>query len=136
MSSISYDGRVFAAVTDTGHVGQARGHFRQDGDFVRSDIRGGAVLGGTVVGRRQTDGTIDAVYCMALRGGDLIAGSCRYEPVLLDDGRLRLAEHWRRIDGSSGVSHIEEVPAGGEIPPGGEIPLGGEVPLGGAAERR
>jgi hypothetical protein len=27
----------------------------------------------------------------------------------LDDGRLLLTEHWRRIDGSTGVSRIERV---------------------------
>jgi hypothetical protein len=30
-------------------------------------------------------------------------------PDRLTDGRVRLTEHWRRLDGSSGVSQIEEI---------------------------
>jgi len=46
---------------------------------------------------------------MLTTGGETVAGVCVSTPTLLPDGRVRLTEHWRRLDGSSGVSHIEEI---------------------------
>jgi len=115
MTDISYDGRVFAPAGREAGLppsgSGARGHFSQVGDLVRSEIAGGSVRHGAMVGVRLADGGIDAAYCMALDGGELVAGTCRYEPELLPDGRLRFTEYWQRVDGSEGVSFIEEVPA-------------------------
>ena len=41
--------------------------------------------------------------------GETVAGACLTTPEPLPDGRLRLTERWRRLDGSTGVSHLEEV---------------------------
>jgi hypothetical protein len=64
------------------------------------------------VGTCQPDGVIVASYCYLTPDGEPIAGSCVSTPTVLDDGRIKLAEQWRRLDGSVGVSEIEEVPGG------------------------
>lgn len=109
-AGVDLDGRVFAPV---GAGESARGRFSQHGTLVRSEISGGSVRAGSMVGSRLPDGSIDAVYCLALDGGELVAGRRHYVPTLLPDGRIRMAEHWHRLDGSAGVSYIEEVPGRG-----------------------
>ena len=52
----------------------------------------------------------DAAYCLVSKDGTSVAGACVSRPTLLADGRIRLTEHWRRLDGSTGVSYVEEVP--------------------------
>ncbi|WP_020523606.1 hypothetical protein [Catelliglobosispora koreensis] len=111
--TVSYDGRVFVPtkvsppVTPTPDT--PRGVFRQQGDLVSVEFSGGWLRSGWLVGVCRPDGCVDGVYCLAFGNGDLVAGSCVYVPTVLDDGRLRIAEQWRRIDGSTGVSTIEEV---------------------------
>ena len=67
---------------------------------------------GRLVGTCRPDGVIAASYCYLTPAGDAVAGSCLSTPTVLPDGRIRLAEQWRRLDGSVGVSEIEEVVGG------------------------
>jgi hypothetical protein len=53
---------------------------------------------------------IEAAYCMVGSGGETVAGTCVSRPTVLPDGRVRLTEQWQRMDGTSGVSQIEETP--------------------------
>ncbi|MBB5869044.1 hypothetical protein F4553_002423 [Allocatelliglobosispora scoriae] len=113
MPDISYHGRVFVPVVVAPAVQSTeetpRGRFSQQGDLVRGEYSGGWLRGGSMVGVCDRDGTVEGVYCLAFGNGDMVAGRCRYEPTVLADGRLRIAEHWERFDGSAGVSYIEEV---------------------------
>jgi hypothetical protein len=84
-------------------------HYHQDGDLVSAEFSGGSVRIGRLVGRVRPDDTIDASYCFVTVSGQAVAGACVSTPTVLADGRVRLTEDWRRIDGSSGVSFIEEV---------------------------
>jgi hypothetical protein len=118
VTSISYDGRTFrSSAAETAGSGGASpvGHYHQDGSVVWAEFAGGKVVRGSPVGTCGPDGTLELAYCQLLDGGDVVAGRCTSKPEILDDGRIRLAEHWRRFDqaGSTGVSHIEEVPAQG-----------------------
>lgn len=110
---INYDGRRFRSL-GAGRLGAAlavpTGYYHQDGDLVWVEIVGGPVRIGRLVGRCRPDGTIDAGYCQLMTGGEVVAGTCVSTPTVLDDGRVQLQERWQRIDGSSGVSWIEEVP--------------------------
>jgi len=127
---INYDGRRFRPIDgDPGggspppgrypggepRVGHHRGgelpsgRYHQYGDLVWVEIGGGGVRAGRLVGRAGADGTLDATYCLLLADGELVAGQCTSVPTVLADGRLRLEERWRRLDGSSGISWIEEV---------------------------
>ncbi|HEY0638776.1 MAG TPA: hypothetical protein VGD67_14095 [Pseudonocardiaceae bacterium] len=106
-----YGGRSFRPVDrEPGPVGTAPpvGRYFQDGDLVWAEFSGASVRAGRLVGTCRPDGTIDAAYCYVTGAGDTVSGTCVSVPTVLPDGRVRLAEHWRRVDGSSGVSHIEE----------------------------
>jgi hypothetical protein len=85
------------------------GRYHQDGDLVWAEFSGPTVPVGRLVGTCRPDGVIDAAYCMIGRDGQTIAGTCESTPTLHADGRMRVTERWQRMDGSSGVSYLEEI---------------------------
>ena len=107
---IDYGGRRFRPVGSVpGAAGStSAGHYHQDGNVVWAEFSGPSVQIGRLVGTCRPDGAIDATYCYVTTAGETIAGACVSTPTMLDDGRVLLTESWRRLDGSSGVSHIEE----------------------------
>ncbi len=109
---VDYAGRRFApaGASPPGAVG----YYHQDGDLVWAEFAGPAVRTGRLVGNRRPDGVLDAAYCLVRADGRTVAGTCESTPELLTDGRVRLTERWRRMDGSSGVSVIEEIGPDGE----------------------
>ena len=115
VTAVHYGGRRFRPVGADG-VAPGRsedaptGRYFQDGDLVWAEFSGGHLRAGRLVGRCRPDGSIDAAYCQVMAGGEVVAGSCVSTPAVLADGRLRLTEAWRRVDGTSGISEIEEVP--------------------------
>jgi hypothetical protein len=107
---IDYAGRFFApadAPADT--EPSSIGHYHQERDLMWAEFRGATIRAGRLVGTVRPDGTIDATYCMVTVEGEALAGVCVSKPTVLPDGRIRLTEHWRRLDGSTGVSQIEEL---------------------------
>jgi hypothetical protein len=111
LSAVRYDGRIFAPVDFEGAGEPPTGRYSQDGDLVSAEFAGAHVLAGRLVGRCAADGTIEAAYCQVTADGRVVAGRCVSTPSVLPDGRLRLTEHWQRLDGTTGVSQIEEVAA-------------------------
>lgn len=109
MGLIAYDGRVFEPVAFAGPGAPPRGRYSQHEDLVWAEFSGAGLRSGRLVGRCGPDGAIDAAYCQVMADGAVVAGRCTSTPRLLADGRLRLTERWRRIDGTSGTSEIEEV---------------------------
>ena len=109
-SRIDYHDRRFQPVDhDPPHGATTVGHYHQEGNLLWAEFSGGSVLVGRLVGQVRPDDTIDASYCFVTASGQTIAGACVSTPTVLDDGRVRLTEDWRRLDGSSGISIIEEV---------------------------
>jgi hypothetical protein len=113
---IDYAGRLFApADAEAANADAAAeadrsiGHYHQDGDMVWAEFRGGSIRAGRLVGTVRPDDTIDAAYCLLTAAGETVSGVCVSKPTVLDDGRIRLTEHWRRLDGSIGTSRIEEL---------------------------
>lgn len=106
---IDYGGRRFRSTDHPAGEDAPVGHYHQAGDLVWAEFSGGAVRTGRLVGTCRPDGVIDAAYCLVTVGGQTIAGACVSTPTVLADGRVRLEESWRRLDGSSGVSRIEQV---------------------------
>lgn len=104
----SYDGRVFGPVDPV--PGSVVGHYHQQADLVWAEFTGGPVRTGRLVGVRDQSGVIEAAYCQVMLDGEVVAGRCLSTPTVLGDGRVRLTEQWRRADGSSGVSSIQELP--------------------------
>lgn len=106
----SYDGRLFGPLEPG--VGSLVGHYHQKDDLVWAEFGGGPVRTGRLVGVRDEAGVIELSYCQIMADGEVTGGRCTSVPTVLADGRVRLTEHWRRVDGSSGVSQIEELPPG------------------------
>ena len=114
-SSINYDGRVFcsAAAETAGADGAGPvGHYHQAGDVVWAEFAGGKVIRRALVGSCGRDGVLELAYSQLLHTGEVIAGRCTSVPDVLEDGRIRLSEHWQRFGPApgTGVSVIEERP--------------------------
>lgn len=110
--AIDYRGRRFRPVDSHDYPAGTEvptGEYHQDGDLVWAEFSGAAIRAGRLVGRCRPDGTIDAAYCWVTAGGETMAGTCQSTPGVLPDGRIRLTERWRRLDGSVGVSYVVEV---------------------------
>jgi hypothetical protein len=122
---VEIDGRWFAAPGRVAGPDTTVGQYHETPELVWAEYAGGDVIAGRIVGRRLDDGTLDLAYGHAQRDGTVVSGRVHSIPTSLPDGRTRIEEHWRRLDGSSGVSVIEELakqpaPAPGETPPRGE----------------
>lgn len=108
------EGKVFRSVsnTDNGEVGaDTRFYYRQAGDIVSADYRGGGIVVGHLIARVLADGRLDMRYHHLNDKGDFMLGKCLSTPERLPDGRLRFKETWQWLSGdmSSGSSEIEEV---------------------------
>jgi hypothetical protein len=103
---VTYAGRRFAPADAP--AGGTVATWYQDGDLVWAEIAGPALPVGRLVGSVRPDGVVDAAYCFVTPAG-IVAGECVSTPEVLPDGRVRLTERWRRVDGSSGVSYAEEI---------------------------
>ena len=108
------EGKVFRSVSNTsnGEVGaDTRFHYRQAGDIVTANYRGGGILVGHLIATVLADGQLDMRYHHLNDKGDFMLGKCLSTPERLPDGRLRFKEHWQWLSGdlSSGSSEIEEV---------------------------
>lgn len=111
MERVNLDGREFRTVRageqEPGPNG-ATGHYHQAGDLVWAEFSGAHLRTGRLVGTYRADGVIEAAYCQVMMDGTVMAGRCLSTPIVLDDGRVRVEEQWNRIDGSTGISHIQE----------------------------
>lgn len=108
---IDYDGRRFSPVTESsGPAPVAQYHQQQD--LIWAEFSGGHVRRGSIAGTSDADGELRFAYCMVLTSGEAVTGLCHSIPEVLDDGRIRLTEHWQRFspNASSGTSLLEELP--------------------------
>lgn len=108
---VSYAGRRFQPIESVGDPSAAVGHYHQEGDLVWAEFTGPTVRAGRLVGSCDVEGIITAAYCMVTADGYVAAGQVTTVPAMLPDGRIALTEQWQRMDGTAGVSHLEEVPA-------------------------
>ena len=108
---VDYDGLLFHPTGACPDDDVFTGEYHQVGDLVWAEIAGPPVRMGRLVGTVAADGTIDAGYSQVMDDGEVVSGRVLSSPTRLPDGRIRLAEHWRRSDGSSGVSYIDSEPA-------------------------
>lgn len=109
---VNYDGRTFrVGGEDAADVPQARYH--QDDNVIWGEFAGGHVRRGSLAGTCSPDGTLHFAYCMVYDSGEVVSGRCRSTPQLLDDGRIRLNEEWKRFTPRTdrGTSYLEEVRA-------------------------
>jgi hypothetical protein len=108
-AQVGVDGRWFAAPGRVAGPDTTVGQYHETPELVWAEYAGGDVVAGRIVGRRLDDGTLDLAYGHLHRDGTVVAGRVHSVPTALPDGRTRIEEHWRRLDGGSGVSVIEEL---------------------------
>lgn len=109
--TIRYDNRTFRVADAAPGVEVPMARYRQEGDVVWAEFAGGKVRRGSLAGTCAPDGVLRLAYCMVLAGGDVVSGSCVSTPMVLGDGRIRLAERWERYgpNAAAGLSYLEEV---------------------------
>jgi hypothetical protein len=110
-----YDGRIFRPVGNP--PGAPTGRYHQNGNLIWAEFGGGRLHFGRLVGTCDPSGTITATYCQLATDGTVTAGEVTSTPSFTPDGVLTLTENWHRIDGSTGISTIEEVDASLAPPP-------------------
>jgi hypothetical protein len=104
---INYDGRRFRPVDSPEDT--SSGRYTQRDDTLWAEFSGPHVRIGRLVGTCGPDGTIEAAYCFLTEDGRSIAGTLVSTPTMLADGRIALTERWHRMDGTTGVSNLEEI---------------------------
>ena len=111
---IHYEGRVFRSVVNSvgGDVSEGTTfQYHQRGDLVWATYAGGAVRFGTLLAKVDPLGNLDMRYQHLSVDGHFKSGRCQSRPEFLADGRLRLHEQWRWIDGAEGDGNsiVEEI---------------------------
>ncbi|RYY40723.1 MAG: n-acetylglutamate synthase [Chitinophagaceae bacterium] len=111
---INYNGRNFRGVANSEYgavSSETEFQYRQSSNIVTAIYSGGTILIGQLLATVDESGVLDMRYHHVNTSGELMTGTCRSEPELLADGRIRLHESWQWTsgEGSSGQSIIEEV---------------------------
>ena len=105
------DGVWFQLVAEEG-ASTPYGQYHRDGDLIWAEFyAGGTLRSGRLVGHLQADGSINSAYCLLTSDGSLVTGEARSVVEYDVRGKLRIADHFRRSDGTTGVSYIEQIPA-------------------------
>ena len=92
--------------------GAPYGQYHRDDDLVWAEFYAGRTQrSGRLVGHLQDDGSIQAAYCLLTAAGEVVSGECVSIPEFDARGNIRIADHFRRSDGSSGITYIEQIPA-------------------------
>lgn len=106
------NGVWFQLVVDDPAAGAPYGQYHREDDLVWAEFyAGGSLRSGRLVGHLQSDGSFDAAYCLLTTAGELVSGECHSVPQYDASGNIRIADHFRRSDGSTGVTYIEQIPA-------------------------
>ena len=111
---INYNDKLFRVVTNTSNAEvnpETVFHYQQNGFLVSATYSGGSILFGHLIGLADADGIMDLRYHHVNDSGELMTGICISKPEVLDNGKIRLHEHWRWTcgDESEGQSIVEEV---------------------------
>ena len=85
--------------------------YRQKGNILTSEYRGGHIVEGHLIGLVDPTGNINMSYHQINGKGELITGVCHSRPEVLSNGKIRLHEKWQWTSGnnSTGKSVIEEI---------------------------
>jgi hypothetical protein len=111
---IDYDQKIFRPVANTANgetSAETLFHYRQVGNILTSEYRGGRIVQGHLIGLVDAAGHIDMRYHQVNDLGELMTGICKSRPEVLANGKIRLHETWAWTSGdlSRGESVLEEV---------------------------
>lgn len=110
---INYNNKVFRPVK-TSLNGETTEEtiflYKQNGNVLTSEYKGGSIVYGHLIGLVDTDGNIEMRYHQINNKGVLMTGICFSTPEILSNGKIRLHETWRWTSGnqSKGNSTLEE----------------------------
>ncbi|KZE69067.1 n-acetylglutamate synthase [Fictibacillus phosphorivorans] len=107
-----YNGKTFVSVENSanGEVSsQTIFHYIQEGNVLSASYSGGEIVKGTLIGLVNKDGSLQFRYNHVNKLNEIRGGECYSTPEVLPDGRIRLHEKWKWVEGSEGESVIEEV---------------------------
>ncbi|MEX2564758.1 MAG: n-acetylglutamate synthase [Cyclobacteriaceae bacterium] len=111
---MNYHNKKFKPVTNSENgetSGETLFHYQPEGDILTSVYQGGKIKRGHLIGLVDKKGNIDMRYHQVNLKGELMTGTCRSRPEIMENGKIRLHEEWQWTsgDGSRGTSMLEEV---------------------------
>lgn len=114
MSKINYNDRRFRSLSNAPNGEVAEGtifHYHQEGNILTCTYSGARIRSGHLIALVDEQGCLDMCYHQVNDQGELMTGTCRSTPELLENGTIRLFEEWQWTsgDGSNGSSVLEEV---------------------------
>jgi hypothetical protein len=85
--------------------------YKQNGNVLTSDYKGGHILKGHLIGLVDENGNIEMRYHQVNNKGQLMTGICHSRPEMTAEGRIRLHENWQWTSGdkTSGKTILEEI---------------------------
>ncbi len=91
--------------------GQTLFAYRQEGELIWAEYKGGIIVKGHLLGTADRDGKLKFAYHHLNQAGELMTGTCVSRPEVMPSGKLRLHEEWQWTSGdlSSGTSILEQV---------------------------
>jgi len=110
----SYHGKAFRSIhnSQSGEVSnETTFSYQQKGAVISARYEGGNIREGNILGRVESDGTIQMSYQHWNMENEFRAGICTSTPERLPNGKIRLYESWEWTNGMEGrgESIIEEV---------------------------
>lgn len=111
---INYNNKTFRPIqnTENGETSsETIFHYKQIGNMLISDYKGGKILYGHLIGIVDELGHIEMRYHQMNDQFEIMTGKCKSIPEIMKNGKIRLHETWEWTSGdfSSGSSIIEEV---------------------------
>lgn len=109
-----YNNRFFRPVANSENAetsGETLFHYKQEGNILTSEYKGGKIVKGHLIAWVDEKGNIDMRYHQINDKGEIMTGICHSKPEILPNGKIRLHETWQWTSGdkSSGNSILEEV---------------------------
>lgn len=103
--------RVFQNVENGETSKETIFEYKQYGNILTSEYKGGQIVKGHLIGLVDQNGNIEMRYHQVNTKGELMTGICFSKPKLEPNGKIRLYEDWKWTSGdkTSGTSILEEV---------------------------
>jgi len=111
---MNYNDKIFRPISNTENgetSNETIFHYIQIDNILTSTYSGGKIKSGHLIGLVDKDGNIEMCYHQLNEKNELMTGTCRSRPEILENGKIRLHESWEWTSGdkSKGQSIIEEI---------------------------
>jgi hypothetical protein len=111
---MNYNDKVFKPISNTENgetSNETVFHYKQVDNILTSEYSGGKIRYGHLIGLVDKDGNIEMRYHQVNERDELMTGTCKSKPEILENGKIRLHESWEWTSGdkSKGQSIIEEL---------------------------